>query len=229
MRTCIIIEDQLPAQRLLKKYVEDAGDLQLEAIFSNTHDAREWLESNIADLMFLDIHLPQVSGIEFLKSLEHPPQVILTTAFPDYALESYDLNVVDYLLKPFSYERFLQAISKLAFKEPGEKGKSNRKELVLKSGHEFVRIIVDEIKYINSDADYTDVYFGQDQKFISSASLKNWEDTLKGHNFLRVHRSFIVNLDKINKLTRNKILLTDGKEIPVGRTYKSTLAKNFLT
>lgn len=228
MKTCIIIEDQLPAQRLLKKYVEDAGDLELLAIFSNTYEAEEWLKDKTVDVMFLDIHLPKVSGIDFLRMLKQPPQVILTTAFPDYALESYDLNVVDYLLKPFSFQRFITAVSKLSSKRAYKGNTADRKELVLKSGHEFVRIVVNDIHYINSDADYTDVYYGTDQKFVSSASLKEWEETLRDYRFLRVHRSYIVNLDKIQKMSRNLLLLNNGTEIPVGRTYKNALAKKFL-
>ena len=108
---CIIIEDQPPAQRILKKYIEDTGYLKLKGTFSDAIQAIEFLKSETVDLILLDIHLPKISGFDFLRSLSNPPHVILTTAFPNYALESYELNVVDYLLKPFSYPRFMKAIS----------------------------------------------------------------------------------------------------------------------
>ncbi|MGB5228874.1 MAG: response regulator, partial [Eudoraea sp.] len=110
---CIIIEDQPPAQRILKKFIEDIGSLQLKGVFSDAIQAMEFLKTNSVDLMFLDIHLPKISGIDFLRTMPNPPFVILTTAFSDYALESYDLNVVDYLLKPFSFQRFVKAVSKI--------------------------------------------------------------------------------------------------------------------
>ena len=111
---CIIIEDQFPAQRILKKYIEDAGSLELIGTFPDALEALEILKLGQVEVLFLDIHLPKLSGIDFLKTLPHPPQIILATAFPDYALESYELNVVDYLLKPFSFQRFIKAISKVS-------------------------------------------------------------------------------------------------------------------
>ncbi len=108
---CIIIEDQPPAQRILKKYIQDIGSLHLKATFSDAIQAMEFLKTEAVDLIFLDIHLPKISGIDFLKAMQNPPHVILTTAFPDYALESYEFNVVDYLLKPFSFQRFVKAVA----------------------------------------------------------------------------------------------------------------------
>ena len=117
MISCIIIEDQAPAQRVLKKYIQDVGTLELKAVFSNAIEALEYLKSHSIDLMFLDIHLPKISGIDFLKTIVNPPAVIFTTAFSDYAVQGYELNVVDYLVKPFSFERFVQAINKVQPKE----------------------------------------------------------------------------------------------------------------
>src|SRR5680860_1306938 len=110
---CIIIEDQAPARRILEKYIADIGTLNLQGAFTDALQAIEFLRENQVDLIFLDIHLPKISGIDFLKSLSHPPQIILTTAFQDYALEGYELDVVDYLLKPFSFQRFVKAVSKV--------------------------------------------------------------------------------------------------------------------
>ena len=113
MKNCIIIEDQLPAQRILKKYIEDIGTLNLLATFSDAIKAIDFIKDHKVELIFLDIHLPKLSGIDFLKTLIDPPKIILTTAFPNYALESYEFDVVDYLLKPFSFQRFIKAVSKV--------------------------------------------------------------------------------------------------------------------
>ena len=140
--TCIIIEDQPPAQRILQKYIEDFGGLQLEATYSDALQAVKFLGQNKVDIIFLDIHLPKISGIEFLKNLPNPPQVILTTAFPEYALEGYELNVVDYLLKPFSFERFIKAVAKVQLRRTDHESVAvesveshGKKELFIKSGY----------------------------------------------------------------------------------------------
>lgn len=232
MINCIIIEDQAPAQRILKRYIEDIGSLNLLKTFSDPIEALSFLHSSSVDVIFLDIHLPKLSGIEFLKSIANPPKVILTTAFTDYALESYDLDVVDYLLKPFSFQRFVKAVSKLLINEkPLEDLKdtkvSTHKEIFLKSGHDYIKINTGQISYINSDQDYTDIYFNG-KKYVSSESLKHWEDKLGPLGFIRVHKSYIVNLDKVEKISRNQIKLTSRELIPIGRTYKKNLSDRFI-
>jgi len=138
---CIIIEDQPPAQRILKKYISDFGNLDLVEIFTDAIQALEYLKIHNVDLIFLDIHLPRLSGMEFLRTLNNPPSVILTTAFPDFALEGYELNVVDYLLKPFSFPRFIKAVNKVSVSESIDEGKGNQNDSIfIKSGHEYVKI-----------------------------------------------------------------------------------------
>ena len=230
---CIIIEDQAPAQRILKRYIEDLGSLELLATFSDAIEAMSFLKTSSVDLIFLDIHLPKLSGIDFLKSISNPPKVILTTAFPDYALESYDLDVVDYLLKPFSFQRFVKAVSKLTptehiTKDTSQSDIKTPKSLFLKSGHEHIKIDIDQISQINSDADYTDLYYG-DKKYISSESLKYWEDTLQDHGFIRVHKSHIVNLAMVEKIAKNQIYLQTSAVVPIGRTYKKMLDERYLS
>ncbi|WP_346433198.1 response regulator transcription factor [Lutimonas zeaxanthinifaciens] len=232
MIDCIIIEDQAPAQRILQRYIEDVGSLNLLETFSDPLRALSFLNTRPVDLIFLDIHLPKLSGIEFLKSISNPPKVILTTAFTDYALESYDLDVVDYLLKPFSFQRFVKAVSKLPLNDPkvqdaNESGAKATKSLFLKSGHEYIKIDIDQISHINSDADYTDIYYA-DKKLISSESLKYWEDSLSDHEFIRVHKSYIVNLKMVEKISRNEIHLLTNYRIPIGRTYKKILDESYL-
>lgn len=229
---CIIIEDQLPAQRILKKYIKDLGSLKLIATFSDALQAIEMLKSESVDLIFLDIHLPKLSGIDFLKSISNPPNIILTTAFSDYALESYDLDVVDYLLKPFSFQRFVKAVSKVdakikAIQETLDITDRTANEIFLKSGYEHIKIDINDIVYINSDADYTDIYLS-DSKYISSESLKYWKNRLNDQKFIRVHKSYIINLEKVKKISGNQIYLSKNTIVPIGRTYKNIFMKRFI-
>ncbi len=224
---CIIIEDQPPAQRILKKYIEDIGSLQLKGTFSDAIQAMDFLQTEAIDLIFLDIHLPKISGIDFLKTMSNPPNVILTTAFPDYALESYEFDVVDYLLKPFSFQRFVKAIAKVqAKKHPvstpdmdGEGEKSTRKELFIKSGYEHIKINLDDIIYLKSDTDYTEIFLSE-KKVLSAEPLRYWEENLEGSAFIRVHKSYIVNISKIEKIAGNQVYLEKNTTIPIGRAYK---------
>lgn len=184
---CIIIEDQMPAQRILKKYIEDIGTLNLVGTYTDALEAMQVLNSEKIDVMFLDIHLPKLSGIDFLKTLPNPPQVILTTAFSEYALEGYELNVVDYLLKPFSFQRFIQAISKLdKLSDPKTANasglqhyqtetddKNHSEDIYIKSGYDYIRIKTDDIVFIMVDSDYTEIHLAN-KKHLSSESLRYW-------------------------------------------------------
>ena len=228
---CIIIEDQPPAQRILKQYIEDIGSLQLRATFSDAIQAMNLLQSEAIDLIFLDIHLPKMSGIDFLKTVPHPPAVILTTAFPDYALESYELDVVDYLLKPFSFQRFVKAVSKVPLRDHADQKQAGSddhpSELFIKSGYEHLRIAIADILYIQSDADYSEIVTPH-KKYLSSEPLKNWVDTLDNAQFVRVHKSYIVNTSKIVKVLGNQLYMTNGTVVPIGRVFKEDFAKRFL-
>ena len=230
---CIIIEDQPPAQRILKQYINDIGSLQLKGTFSDAIQAMELLKSELVDVIFLDIHLPKLSGIDFLKSLPHPPAVILTTAFPDYALESYELDVVDYLLKPFSFQRFVKAVSKVSIQNTtkprleASETPSSRPEIFIKSGYEHIRIVTDNILYIKSDADYTEIFLPH-KKYLSSEPLRNWLGILDTHQFVRVHKSYIVNTAKIVKVVGNQIYLNTKAVVPMGRAFKDDFAERFL-
>ncbi|MEI6866239.1 LytTR family DNA-binding domain-containing protein [Flavicella sp.] len=222
MINCIIIEDQLPAQRILKKYIKDADSMNLVGVFSNAFlalEALEALESLKIDLIFLDIHLPRLSGIEFLKSLTNPPKVILTTAFSDYALESYELAVVDYLLKPFSFGRFVKAVSKVSETKSSQGLKKSNPCVYIKSGHQYFKVEISSILFVNADGDYTDVCLAV-KKHVSSEPLKYWEDKLVAHGFIRVHKSHLINTEKIVKTSSSYVYLENNHKIPIGRTYK---------
>ncbi|MEM9884500.1 MAG: LytTR family DNA-binding domain-containing protein [Bacteroidota bacterium] len=224
--TCIIIEDQPPAQRILKKYITDIGSLQLAATFSDALKAVAFLKKEAVDLVFLDIHLPKISGIDFLETLPNPPHIILTTAFSDYALQSYEFSVVDYLLKPFSFQRFMKAVNKVPI-TASNNDPSNSTFIFIKSGYEYIRVEIAEILYIQSDADYTEIYL-PNKKYLSSEPLRHWLETLPQELFVRVHKSFIINSAQIEKIASSRVHLFHHKVIPIGRAYKEDFLAQFL-
>lgn len=227
---CIIIEDQAPAQRILKKYISDLGSLCLLATFSNGIEAMGFLQIQKVDLIFLDIHLPKLSGLDFLKSLSNPPHIILTTAFPDYALESYEFNVVDYLLKPFSFQRFVKAIAKvpsISSEQEAHPSASSIKEIFIKSGYEHIKVLLADILFIKADSDYTEIHLG-DKKILSQESLRYWGEKLGEKQFMRVHKSYLINTVWVEKVVAKQIYLAGGNIIPIGRAYKESFANRFL-
>jgi DNA-binding LytR/AlgR family response regulator len=230
---CIIIEDQPPAQRILKKYIQDTDHLVLTGVFSDAIQAMAYLTSEPVELMFLDIHLPKLSGLEFLKAHPHPPHVILTTAFSDYALESYEFNVVDYLLKPFAFARFLKAVSKVPSARQPDPTQAKpaapvmRKELYLKSGHEYIRVVIDDILFIKSDGDYTELHTAE-KRYLSAEPLRHWLESLDQGRFVQVHKSYIVHTAVIQKIVGNQIYLNGQSPIPIGRAYKDQFVNNLI-
>ncbi len=230
--TSIIIEDQAPAQRILKKFITDLSFIELKATFSDATKALDFLNSEEVDLIFLDIHLPKMSGIDFLKIKPKNSHVILTTAYSDYALESYEYNVVDYLLKPFSFQRFVQAVSKvqelISFKKNAKPISRNEvTEVFIKSGYDHIKLVLDDILFIKSDGDYTELHC-HNQKHLSSEPLKFWINFLNTNHFIQIHKSFLVNLTKITKVSGNRIFLVDDQELPIGRVYKDAFTEKFL-
>jgi DNA-binding LytR/AlgR family response regulator len=221
---CIIIEDQPPAQRILKKYIADCGSLNLIGIYGDALESTGIINAGSVDLLFLDIHLPKISGIDFLRALTQPPNVILTTAFADFALESYDLNVVDYLLKPFSFARFIQAIDKVNIRMyPTNLEKEESVPIFIKSGYDHIKVHVDEILCIKADGDYTEFNLGT-KKILSSESLKHWFDYF-GDQMVRIHKSYIINKDHIQKIRSSHVILGDNLTIPIGRAYKEDVQR----
>lgn len=229
MISCIVIEDQMPARKILQKYIGDVEGLELKAMFPNALDALDYLRDNSVDLLFLDIHLPKLSGIDFLAVLNKQPYVILTTAFSDYALKGYELDVVDYLLKPFSFERFLQAVVKVERLASTKISTSENKKvesILVKVAYDLVKIKLDDIIYIQADGDYTTL-FCKNNKYHASYPLKHWTDTLPEIQFVQVHRSFIVNVHAVTKISSGTIQL-DNSEIPLGRVYKKEFQARYI-
>lgn len=237
MITTIAIDDEPLALQLITGYIEKTPGLKLAGSFDNPVDAAEFLSDNQVDIIFVDIQMPDLSGIEFTRIIEKGPKVIFTTAYEKYALEGYKLDIVDYLLKPFSYEEFLAAVQKarrlitLEQKEP-DRIDSNGEFLFLKSDYKIKRINFDDILYVEGLKDYVKIYTRNDPNPVMSLStLKLLESKLPENRFMRVHRSFIVNLAKIETIERSRIVF--GKTyIPVSDQYREKfqefLNKNFL-
>ena len=217
--TCIIIEDQPPAQRILKKYIQDHGGIELLGTFSDGIRAMSFLAEQSVQLIFLDIHLPKLSGVDFLKALSHPPGVIFTTAYPDFALESYDLNAIDYLLKPFSFARFVQAVAKAEHYLGTSMQPTTKDDFIfIKSGHDHIKINLQDLLYIKSDGDYTELYTDE-QKLLSTEPLKHWLSTHPS-TLVRVHRSYLVNVNLVSRFNSQSVYVGNDIEVPIGRAYK---------
>ncbi|MFA8450320.1 MAG: LytR/AlgR family response regulator transcription factor [Bacteroidales bacterium] len=233
---CIIIEDNPPAQRILKAYISDIGTLELKQSFNDGLSAIEYLQNHSVDIIFLDIQLPKISGIDLLKIIDNKSCVILTTAYQDYALQSYEYEVVDYLLKPFSFQRFVKSIFKCEKKLNNIKSEikktdsetiksSTNNQIFIKSGYEYIKVDINSIVYIKSDGDYTEI-ITEEKRILSSSSLKHWCENLNHNNFIQCHKSFLVNIKFITKLSGNQII-TPMEQIPIGRSFKENIF-NFL-
>ena len=233
----IAIDDEPLALRLVSDYISKTPFLELMGAFDNPLDAIDFLSTQSADLIFVDIQMPDLTGIEFARSLENAPKIIFTTAYEKYALEGFKLNAIDYLLKPFSYEEFLKAAQKARKQSELEASaqpsiEANSQFLFLKSEYKIRRINFNDILYIEGLKDYIKVYTtGEDKPVLSLNSIKSLEQKLPEDQFMRVHRSFIVNLNKIDTIERSRIIF--GKTyIPVSDQYKDKfqeyLDKNFL-
>src|ERR1700712_497612 len=222
---CIIIEDEPLAVKVLSDYINQVPFLQLEGTFKDAIIATDYLRNHKPNLIFLDIHLPKLKGMAFLKTLTHPPAIIITTAYHQYAVEAFDLNVTDYLLKPFDFERFLTAVSKV---KTSEKEKQLRNENVnskdfifLNSERKKVKILFSEIVYVESQREYIKIVTTK-KEYISKMSTHEIEDLLPANLFKRVHRSFIVSVCKIDSYTAEMVEV-NGVSIPIGRAYRDIL------
>ena len=214
---CIVVDDEPLAVSLLGSYVEKIPFFELVFSTENPIEALEYIRKNEADLIFLDIQMPELSGINFMKIVGDKLKYILTTAYSEYALEGYEHNVIDYLLKPISFDRFQKSALKAQERFPNET--SQNSYFFIKSSGQQHKINFDEILYVESIKDYVSIKT-DNQEYIVLDTLKSLENQLP-ENFARVHKSFILNLDKIEKIDVRNVFLNSGKEIPIGETYKS--------
>ena len=220
---CLIIDDEPLAQRVLEKYVLELPGLELKGKCSDAIEAMEVLQDQEIDLIFLDINMPRLSGINFLKTYKNPPMVVITTAYTEYALESYELSVLDYLKKPFSFERFLQAVQKAEEKmkggvEPQETEKDEREYIFVKANKKTININLDSILYVEALGDYVKI-FTQEGHIVTYQSLKGIERLLPSQKFYRIHKSYIVSLSKIKSIEGNMVHM-EKATIPIGNNYK---------
>lgn len=217
---CIIVEDEPLATKILEGYVAQVPFLELQGSFEDAIYAMEHLKSNAADLIFLDIHLPKVKGMAFIRTLANPPAVIITTAYHQYAVEGYELNVVDYLMKPFEFERFLTAVNKLKREKTGEASKDY---LFVNIQLKKVKIRFAEILYVESQKEYVKIVT-HDNSYLTKMSTNEIEQLLPDSLFKRIHRSYIVAIDKISSFNSEMVEINELR-IPVGRGYKEVLEK----
>jgi two-component system LytT family response regulator len=227
---CIVIEDEPLAVKVLSDYISQVPFLQLQATFKDAILATDWLREQHTDLIFLDIHLPKLKGMAFLKTLSNPPAVIITTAYHQYAVEGFELNVTDYLLKPFEFERFLTAVIKVktaqtttATTEKLQPNEANplKDAIFLHVQKKKVKILFSDIVYVESQREYIRIVTTK-KEFLSKMSTHEIESLLPAHLFKRIHRSFIISISKIDSYTADMVDVS-GVAIPIGRGYRDII------
>lgn len=230
MMTCLIIDDEPLAIELLEDFVSKVPFLKLKKSCSSAFEALQEIQSKKIDLVFTDIEMPDFSGIEFIKSLDIKPLFIFTTAYSHYAVEGFNLNAIDYLVKPIPFHRFLTAVSRaneifnLKTEVPNNTfSKKESKFIFVKSEYENLKVNLNEIRYIEGLKDYIKIYADDVKPILTLSSLKAFEEKLPS-NFIRVHRSYIVSLNHIKSVQRNRIVI-DKVRIPIGQNYKDEFLK----
>lgn len=226
MISCIIIDDEELARTLLLSYVDKLDFLECKGAFENPLAALSLLKSDAIDMVFLDIQMPELKGTEFAKIVPATTKIVFTTAYSEYALDGYELNAIDYLLKPITFERFLTAINKVevALKSQTDITAST---ITVKSGYDLHKIRLSDILYIKSDSEYVNFFF-ENSKIMVYQSLKSLEDTLPESQFMRVHRSYIVNKQKVESL-KDKDIIIHKERIPVSATYFERVKKELFS
>jgi DNA-binding LytR/AlgR family response regulator len=226
---CLLVDDEPPALEVLSMHIANIPWLEVAGTCHNAVEALDLLDRKAIDLIFLDIKMPKILGTDFLRNLPQPPKVIIVTAYREFALDGYELDVVDYLVKPVSFERFLRAVSKarrlMGHETPAvpQSAKVNSEAFVyLRVDKNMQKVLVNDILYIESWKDYVRVYLKNGKSLLARQSITATENLLSEYKFLRIHRSFIVSLDKVTGYT-NIALIVEGRDIPIGRLYKQTV------
>lgn len=219
--TCLIIDDELSSQRVLQHFVSETEVLDLKATCNNTAEAFKYLQLHgKIDLLFLDINMPQQSGLDFYKTLKNPPLVIFTTAYPQYAVDGFEVNATDYLLKPIAYERFLTAINKVLIALNTNTEEDNF--MVLKENKALHKVFYKDIQYVEAYGDYVKVHT-EEKTITTHSTFSKLIESLPDY-FLRTHKSFSINLNRLNHLSGNQIKI-NTHSIPIGQTYKQNVLK----
>lgn len=223
---CTVIDDEPFALELIKEYIKRTPFLEIVECFSNPFKALNYLTNEHVDLIFLDINMPELTGIQLLKSLPSPPKVIFTTAYPEYGAESYEYNAVDYLLKPVKYDRFLKAVNKAAvrmkvttdFKIKAEKEVENSEFIYIKSGIRLLKIKPSDILFVEGAGNYM-TFYTTEKKFLSLLTMQEVLDLLPKEMFARIHKSYLVSLSHIDAIEKHDVIIK-GKPVPIGITYR---------
>lgn len=230
---CLIIDDEEPARKLLQFFIDKLPDAEVTGVFKNPLEAIPVIENKTADLVFLDIQMNEINGIDLLKALRNRPAIILTTAYRDYAVEGFELEVEDYLLKPFDFNRFLKSFNKVADKLRSQDTlpvedptTASSGYIILKEGKNKHKVALDQILYIESENEYVS-YHLKDKKILVLDSLKRVEASLPSQQFMRVHRSYIVNKSAVESISSDSRLMIGAKAIPVSNTYKREVTNLF--
>ena len=226
----LIIDDEPLAQNVIKQYANKLPELVIAGACNDAICAHKFLQDNLVDLIFLDINMPKLSGISFLKNLKNPPLVIFTTAYSEYALEGFELNALDYLKKPFSFERFCTAYFRaeelLQLKNSSQSGKMKENKidfLFIKANKKMVKVKFSEILYIEGLGDYIKIHL-TDKRLVTNLSMKKIHNLLPLNDFYRTHKSFIISLDKIDAVEGNMTII-NGSKLPIGNSYRQEFIK----
>jgi DNA-binding LytR/AlgR family response regulator len=227
---CLLIDDEPPALKVLQSHISQINGLEIAGMCSNAVEAIDLLHRKTVDVMFLDIKMPKILGTEFLRNLSNPPKVIFVTAFRDYAIDSYELDAVDYLVKPVSFERFFKAVAKLK-RLMGQEIITQEKEyktnpdafVYVKVERDRQKVFVNDILYVESWKDYVKIFLASGKHLLVKQSITAMENLLSTHKFLRVHRSYIISLNKISGYNSTSLRL-GATEIPIGRLYKQNVS-----
>lgn len=228
---CLIVEDEPLAADVIKDYIKQVSGLKLCGICENVFSAMEKLRNESVQLIFLDINLPRVSGIEFIKTLQGKYDIVIITAYQEYALDGFNLNVIDYLLKPVEFSRFLQSVNKVFEKnrtlnQKAETTIDSRKHYFFNVDKRRVKVFFDEILYVESLKDYIRIHT-HEKKLVTKLQLGEMDKLLEDSKFLRIHKSFIVNMDKISAFNANEIEVAT-MSLPIGRTYKEMVERQLM-
>jgi DNA-binding LytR/AlgR family response regulator len=228
---CIITDDEPVALEILEDYARMVPYLNIVATCKDAMETFEALRNHKVDVLFMDIQMPEITGIDLIRSLKKPPFVVFTTAYPGFAIDGFELDAVDYLLKPISIDRFLRSVDKICSRyetqdkgaDPAKQNSTEKKYFFIKSNQEMLKVEFDKINYIQGMENYVRI-FCEDKNVISFSTMKNMEEILSPYNFLRVHRSFIVNLDKVD-MVRNYVFNIKDKQIITGKSYKKVVSE----
>ncbi len=228
---CLLIDDEPLALRVLENHIEKTPWLHIVKTCTNPVEALEELKNHKIDLLFLDIQMPELSGLEFMDALSSPPAVIFTTAYRQFAADAFDLDGLDYLVKPIAFPRFMRAANKYLERYgpsgdlpiPQHPDGDDRRFFFIRQGRKMVKLYIDDIQYIESLKDYVQIYITE-KRFIYKARISNLEEELQDDQFIRIHKSYLVPLGKIESVSPTEIII-GGKEIPIGRTYRNIVMK----